>query len=1015
MSTQSDKLISLLKELFQSDQAELDFGMYRVINQRRDEINRFLEEDLLPQVKTAFSEYQSVDTKTLHDELKKAIQQAKDLGVSYPEEIGKVKEIREQIAAYSVDVGDLENQVYSALYNFFRRYYDDGDFISQRRYKEGVYAIPYEGEEVKLHWANHDQYYIKTSEYLRDYTFKLPSGKKAHFKLIEADEEKDNRKETDDNKRRFILADDSYSFSDGELAFHFEFRPDEEKRAQKKLNQQAVETIIALRGQVGDQKIKDVLTELAMPAPTESDKNRTLLEKHIEDYTRRNTSDYFIHKDLGTFLRRELDFFIKNEIMQLDDIENDSAPRVEQYLSKVKVIRKIAHKIIDFLAQIEDFQKKLWLKKKFVVETNYCITLDRIPEELYPEIAANDAQREEWVSLFAIDKIKKDLVTVAYSTPLTIEFLKSNPFLVLDTKFFDQVFKYKLLANIENLDESIDGLLVHSENFQALNLLNLRWRDKVKYIYIDPPFNTIEETFLYKNEFKNSSWVSMMFDRLLLSKDFLQSCGVLGVAIDDYELSRLLGIGDMIFGEENRLGNLVIEIKPSGRTNDNFLSTSHEYCLYYSINPNEVEIQFWELSESQKSAYKEEDKRGKYKWRDFLRTGGYSTPAERPNSYYPIYFNLETKEISLSSALEKGFVEILPIDSEGKKRVWRKTPPSFLKHLEKGEIQITTNRDGKSKVQIIDRIKDGIRPKSVWVGSKYDAATHGTKLLKKMFGDQKVFSYPKSLFNIKDNIQIISDDDSDVIFDYFAGSGSTGHAVIELNREDEGNRKYILVEMGQYFETVTKPRIQKVIYSEDWKDGKPVSRKGVSHTFKYLKLESYEDTLNNLELKRTDQQSQILPGTETFREDYLLRYMLDIEAKDSLLNLKTFENPFDYKLDIASSTVGETVPTKVDLVETFNYLLGLKVKTISKISGCVVVEGSTRDDEKVLVIWRNVCEMNNEALDQFFRKLDISTRDFEYDIIYVNGDNNLPNLRREGEDWKVKLIEEEFHNRMFEE
>src|SRR5690606_2991238 len=135
------------------------------------------------------------------------IQQAGDLGVD-PETASKVKGIREKIATYSVDVNSLENQVYSALYNFFRRYYDDGDFISQRRYKEGVYAIPYEGEEVKLYWANYDQYYIKTSEYFRDYSFKLPSGKRAHFKLVEADTEKDNRKEIDDNKRRFVLADD---------------------------------------------------------------------------------------------------------------------------------------------------------------------------------------------------------------------------------------------------------------------------------------------------------------------------------------------------------------------------------------------------------------------------------------------------------------------------------------------------------------------------------------------------------------------------------------------------------------------------------------------------------------------------------------------------------------------------------------------------------------------------------------------------------------------------------------
>lgn len=169
------------------------------------------------------------------------------------------------MATYSVDVNDLENQVYSALFNFFRRYYDEGDFISQRRYKEGVYAIPYEGEEVKLFWANHDQYYIKTSEYFRDYSFKPPSGKRAHFKLVEADTEKDNRKEIDDSKRRFVLAEDPLAWQDGEVVIRFEFRP--EKAKQLKCNEKTLKTIFRLRKDLIEQTQKDALTKLAKSGP----------------------------------------------------------------------------------------------------------------------------------------------------------------------------------------------------------------------------------------------------------------------------------------------------------------------------------------------------------------------------------------------------------------------------------------------------------------------------------------------------------------------------------------------------------------------------------------------------------------------------------------------------------------------------------------------------------------------------------------------------------------------------
>ena len=205
--------------------------------------------------------------------------------------------------------------------------------------------------------------------------------------------------------------------SSKELIIRFEYRParltdwPEDARvgkskppAQKDMSGFTANRLLA----VTDAALAPWIAELGKPHVTAGGEKAdyTRLEAHLKRYTARNTFDYFIHKDLGTFLRRELDFYIKNEIMHLDDVENESAPRVEQYLSKIKVIRKIAGKIIDFLAQIEDFQKKLWLKKKFVVETQYCIAVGSIPEAFYPEIVANEAQRQEWVKLFAIDEIK---------------------------------------------------------------------------------------------------------------------------------------------------------------------------------------------------------------------------------------------------------------------------------------------------------------------------------------------------------------------------------------------------------------------------------------------------------------------------------------------------------------------------------------------------------------------------------------------------------------------------------
>ena len=231
-------------------------------------------------------------------------------------------------------------------------------------------------------------------------------------------------------------------------------------------------------------------TEFSRLAPTAKAPKRTVLEKHLERYSGVNSFDYFIHKDLGAFLRQELDFYIKNEVLHLDDVDHASAPRVEQYLSKIKVIRKIAGKIIAFLALLEDFQKKLWLKKKFVVETQYCITVGNIPEEFYAEIAANQEQHQEWVDLFGIDELPSDSRASRFSTTLTPEFLKTHPTLVVDTRYYDDTFTARVLEAIGPVDEQTDGLLFHGDNFHALSVMQARFRDQIKCIYIDPPYNT---------------------------------------------------------------------------------------------------------------------------------------------------------------------------------------------------------------------------------------------------------------------------------------------------------------------------------------------------------------------------------------------------------------------------------------------------------------------------------------------------------------------------------------------
>ncbi|MEI6518836.1 MAG: site-specific DNA-methyltransferase [bacterium] len=1123
MSQKYEKLKNLLKELFQLDQPDLDFGIYRIMHARSTEITQFLDKDLLPQVKNSFAAYQPSDKATLQKELDKMIASLTEAGID-PEISPKVKELHDKIANDAVDLNALESEVYDNLYSFFRRYYSEGDFISKRVYKEGVYAIPYEGEEVKLHWANADQYYIKTSEYLRDYAFRPKPGDditanqmRVHFRLVDvAEGEHGNVKASEDKDRVFILAGDDFIVEENnELIIKFEYRPavvadwpigqregKSKSPAQKELISIAEKRILG----VVDITLTKWITELGkkhIKADGEQ-ADYTKLTAHLNRYTARNTFDYFIHKDLGKFLNLELDFYIKNEVMHLDDIESETAPKVEQYLSKIKVIRKIAKKIIDFLAQLEDFQKKLWLKKKFVVETNYCITLDRVPEEFYAEIAANDLQREEWVKLFTIDEIQPvnaDLlkcITPGYSKPLTGGFLKANDKLVLDTKFFTDDFKARLISSIENFDEQMDGLLIHSENFQALNLLQARYREQVKCVYIDPPYNTGSDGFAYKDAYQHSSWNTMMANLSNLTKTLITLSGAITTSIDEIELNYLKEILNNYFSFINLI---TVKTKVAGVSGSHLgksLRNTTEYVLLFSNSANDFKLTEIVYDLQRLTEFIQEMKDDGKSWKyttvmDNVDKGEYvKSIVDGKGNEIKIYkHKLFTFKSVQQVANEKYNGDVNAVYENQYQNIFRTTnAQSSIRQRVLDETQDITSellsityvpsKGRNAGKEIRQYYKDDIRNLVAFLsdvvveqnGIVYKTIKSGnlwSDILYNNIANEGGVSFnngkkPLSLLIKIINMIIDMEESNPYILDFFAGSGTTGHAVINLNREDQGNRKYILVEMGDYFDTILNPRIQQVIYSSEWKDGKPTKREsGISHCFKYLRLESYEDTLNNLDLRRTDKQQGVLElteaqGADNLKEQYILRYMLDIESRDSasLLNIDAFIDPTSYTLKVKISGSDESREVKVDLLETFNYLIGLQVsniaaphiltaeferdsekrlhikdriKTVTTSNAAEVswwfrtVTGTTLDDKKVLVIWRNRpggdtpedLEKDNLVLDAWFTKQGYSSRDSEFDLIYVNGTNNLENLKTPDDSWKVRLIEQDFKQLMFED
>ena len=878
MQNSLEQLKNSLKEMFQFQNNDLNFGIYKIYKLKQKEIEKFIDDNLENIVKKELQNVSNLEEKSNLLELElflKWFNQEKlleDINSNYEKidwfinlwwnwDTEKLKEILKSGRNWSIE-WDLENKIYNYILNFFELYYSEWDFGYNTRslntYKV-EYNEDYKWTDIMFHWKHKWSYYIKSGNGFNSVKFAL-ENKNIEF-LLESNEESEweeisqnNNRETEFKHYKFNRIENIW-----DTTFKVIFNLSKTSTAKEEILKKIFEEIYGKN--LGDEFLfnkewksifnsldknfgkienwnmkgfsqlkikKDDLVkkydsnfwkwEKINKSFDELDKSSEIentiitlwsLDNKLNSFYIWNDSDFFIHKNLNWFLTKEKEKFIKNNILwDLSTILNLKIDNTSLVIAKT--FNEISSKIIEFLSAIEEFQKWIFESKKKVLVSEYCITLDKIEGSFYDEILANKEQIQEWKNLWFISDEKV----------LSIDYLKENQTLNIDTKFFSKDFKDRLLNTFEDLEEETNGILINSENFQALNLLKNKYRGKIKCIYIDPPYNTGSDWFVYKDSFKHSSWLSMMENKLELAKEFLSDDWVIFVSIDDNEQDNLKKLMDEVFGSENFVGRIAWESKTkSQNTKDAYrkLQPRTENIFVYFRNQK---INF-NLIVKWKKEYKEKDE----KW--FFR--------------FSLIEQMNAEWIRWRNTM---IFDIFWITPPGWKQwqLWKETIELFKKRW---DILIKNNKP-YLKMRPDDERSDITLP--FWaLFSKEIWTTESAKKELWNFFIKNRFDTVKPV-NLVKKVIFHWSNPNDIILDFFSWSWTTQHAVIELNKEDNWKRKYIWVEMWEYFDTVTKPRIQKVIYSSNWENWKPQDNNWVSQILKYQVLEQYEDMLDKLEI-----------------------------------------------------------------------------------------------------------------------------------------------------------------------
>ncbi|ELC4807439.1 DNA methyltransferase [Campylobacter jejuni] len=761
-----------------------------------------------------------------------------------------------------LDTQKLYTDTYNKLYNFFSTYLNETGtpfFYDTPMYKN-IYARVYSNsKDTSLFYKTQNLYYVKSDTIYNPLSLQSEDKKYTlNFLTDEYEQNADNNK----SKINFYLQniqDDNINIkvinsknNDGANVF---------KQNSSEFSDVFLKTLKNAQINIKEEELK----------------------KLFKTYKKQNEVDFFIHKNAKEFLKEQFDLWLFSYV-------NDSITDwTKEKIDEINDLKQIAFAIIDMIADFENELKAIWLKPKFAKNAHYVFSLDTIKSHsnnadeilnsIYKDINFNE-QIAEWKELNFIND-EFDIKAIND---------EKYKFLPLDTKYLSEENYYKLLQSFENLDEILNGELVKADNFQALNSLMPKYQGKIDLIYIDPPYNTGNDGFVYTDKFNHSSWLAMMKNRLDLAKEFLKNSGSIFISIDDNEQARLKILCDEVFGEENFVANVIWRKRAGGGNDSNHIAVEQEYINIYAKNIEHLKT--YGIARTNISQYKKDEK-GYYLEKPLNDT----SLQDSPGLHY---------DIKLPSG------KIL----KGSEHQWKVSENTFYSRLERDEI-IFKNNDKVYYKHYID-IASNLKPSSIWYDFVLNA--DATNEIKLNF-ENKIFDTPKPEKLLKRICDIGSNQNS-LVLDFFVGSGTTIATAHKLKR------KWLGVEMGEHFYKVIIPRMKKVLNGFVCGISKEVEFKG-GGAFRYYELESYEESLENCEY--------ILSS-----DNALIDYR---KSRKLIKGLKKGENIY---LDMSK------YDKNFDIFVTMSNLLGLKIKNIfiddNGIKSCRFENGDTVNLENIDLI-----------------------------------------------------------------